>query len=236
MSGSVAALLAASIAFVGAHLALSSRPVRDRLVSRIGERPFAGLYSVLVILAFAWMIAAYRAAPTDYLWIAPTGIKHITLTAMILASIFAVASISRNNPAVAGAPPPELKDGPKGIFRITRHPFMWGAALWATTHVMATGDTASVILFGSFAILAIAGTVHSDSRKRRQYGPAWDIYARQSSHLPFLAIAQGRTRFVWAEIGWRPVILGFALYLVLLVLHEPVIGIAPVSTVSGILR
>jgi uncharacterized membrane protein len=234
MTGTIAALLSATIIFVGAHLILSSHPIRGRLVARIGERPFTGLYSLLVALPLVWMVAAYRKAPTDYLWIAPTGVKHITLTVMIIAAIFAVASVSRNNPSVAGAPPPRLEDGPKGIFRITRHPFMWGVAPWALTHLMASGDTASVILFGGLATLAIVGTLHSDARKRVQHGPAWDIYARQSSHLPFVAIAQGRTRLVWAEIGWRPVILGVLLYLVLLILHEPVIGIAPVSIVSGI--
>ncbi len=234
MTGSVAAPLTATSVFVAAHLVLSSDPFRSRLVAKIGERPFIGLYSALVALPFIWMIAAYRKAPIDYLWIAPVGIKHITLTVMIVAAILAVAAISRNNPAVAGATPPKLADGPKGIFRITRHPLMWCVALWAITHVMATGDAASVILFGGLATLAIFGSLHSDSRKRRQYGPAWDIYARQSSNLPFLAIMQGRTRLVWAEIGWRPVIVGFALYLTLLILHEPVIGIAPVSLVAGI--
>jgi len=234
MTGSVAALLTATIVFVGAHLVLSSHPIRGFLVAKIGERPFTGLYSAIVAMPFIWMIAAYRRAPTDYLWIAPTGIKHITLTVMIVAAILGVAAVSRNNPAVAGAAPPRLEDGLKGIFRITRHPFMWGVTLWAITHVMATGDAASIILFGGLATLAIVGTLHSDRRKRRQFGLAWDIYARQSSHLPFLAIAQGRTRLVWSEIGWRPVILGLALYLVLLILHEPVIGMAPVSLVSGI--
>jgi uncharacterized membrane protein len=234
MIGSIAALLTASIVFVGAHLVLSSYPIREPLVVRIGERPFIGLYSILVTLPFIWIIAAYRTAPVDYLWIAPTGIKHITLSVMIVAAILVVASVSRNNPSVVGAPPPKLEDGPKGIFRITRHPFMWSVALWAITHLMATGDAASVILFGGLSTLAIAGTLHSDARKRRRYGAVWDIYARQSSHLPFLAIAQGRTRLVLSEIGWWPAIFGFALYLMLLILHEPLIGKAPVSIVSGI--
>ena len=151
MTGSVAALLTATIIFVAAHLVLSSYPIRGRLVAKIGERPFSGLYSALVAPPFIWMIAAYRAAPTDYVWIAPVGIKHITLTVMIVAAILAVAAISRNNPAVVGVTPPKLEDGPKGIFRITRHPLMWGVALWAITHVMATGDAASVILFGGLA-------------------------------------------------------------------------------------
>ena len=234
MNDGLLSLMLATAAFVGAHFVFSSRPVRNVLVARAGERRFAGIYSVLVALPFVWMIAAYRAAPSIELWTAPTGIKHITLSVMILVSILIVAAISPNNPAVVGAPPLKLGDGPKGIFRITRHPFMWGVALWAITHLMASGDAASAVLFGGLAILAIGGTVHTDRRKQRLLGAPWDAYASQSSHLPFLAIAQGRTRLVWSEIGWRPVIMGFVLYLVLLLLHEPVIGLAPVSLVSGI--
>lgn len=235
MNEGLFSLLLATAAFVGAHVVLSSRPIRDAVVARTGERRFVALYSILVALPFIWMIAAYRAAPSVPLWIAPTGVKHITLSVMILVSIMIVAAISPNNPAVVGAPPPKLEDGPKGIFRITRHPFMWGVALWAITHLMANGDAASAILFAGLAILALGGTIHIDRRKRHTLGTSWDAYARQSSHLPFLAIAQGRTRLVGSEIGWRPVILGFALYLALLILHEPVIGVAPVSLVSGIL-
>lgn len=234
MNDGLLSLLLATASFVGGHFVFSSRPVRDAVVARAGERRFAGIYSILVVLPFVWMIAAYRAAPSIELWIAPTGIKHITLSVMILVSILIVAAISPNNPAVVGATPPKLEDGPKGIFRITRHPFMWGVALWAITHLMASGDAAASVLFGGLAILAIGGSIHTDCRKRRLLGAPWDAYARQSSHLPFLAIAQGRTRLVLSEIGWRPVIVGFVLYLVLLLLHEPVIGLAPVSLVSGI--
>jgi uncharacterized membrane protein len=236
VTGTISHLALATIVFVGAHIALSSHPIRDRVIDRVGARPFLALYSVAVALPFAWMIAAYIAAPYIELWFAPTAVKHLTLSVMIPAAIMIVASLSPNNPAVAGAPTPNLSDGPKGIFRITRHPFMWGVALWAITHLMANGDSASVILFGGLAGLAVGGTMHTDSRKRRQLGAAWTLYARQSSHLPFLAIAQGRTRLIWSEIGWRPTILGIGLYLVLLIAHEPIIGVAPMSWVSAIFR
>lgn len=234
MIGTLDGLFLACVTFVGAHLILSSGPIRDPLVAKFGERHFSGLYSILVAVPFASMIWAYRKAPFLEVWTAPTGVKHISLTVMVVACIFAVASFSSNNPAVVGAPKPDLSGGPKGIFRITRHPFMWGVALWAITHLLANGDAASIILFGSLGLLAIVGTMHADLRKRRLLGGAWETYARQSSHLPFLAIAQGRTRMVWSEMGWRRPVLGFGLYLVLLVVHEPIIGVAPVSLVAGI--
>lgn len=36
----------------------------------------------------------------------------------------------------------------RGIVRITRHPFLWGVALWALVHFIVNGDLASVILSG----------------------------------------------------------------------------------------
>jgi len=228
------ALILATLAFTGGHLVLSSSWVRDPLVGRIGERPFLGIYSVLMVLAIIWMVAAYRAAPEIIVWNAPIAVRHITLSAMIFASILAVGSFSRFNPAIAGMPPPKLEDGPRGLFRITRHPFNWAVALWAVSHMLANGDAASLVLFGGFAALALLGTLHIDIKKRRLLGAPWAAYAAQSSHIPFAAILTGRTRFVWAEIGWMPPILGLVLYIVLLVLHEPVIGVAPLPQVSGI--
>jgi uncharacterized membrane protein len=227
-------LAAALVAFVGGHFALSSHPLRERLVARLGVGPFMGLYSVVAGLALAWTIWAYRATPYVELWVAPTAVKHITLSVMIVVAIMVAASFSPQNPAVAGKPAPDFARGPVGIFRITRHPFNWGTALWALSHLAANGDAASVMLFGALAVLALGGAAHIDSRKRRALGAAWDTYAGQTSHVPFVAAIQGRTHIVWSEIGWRPVILGLGLYIVLLILHEPVIGIAPMSLVSGL--
>ena len=56
-----------------------------------------------------------------------------------------------------------------------------------------------------FLLLAALGTVLMDSRK--QSNPDWARFAAQTSNVPFLAIAQGRNRIVWREIGWlRPAI------------------------------
>ena len=75
------------------------------------------------------------------------------------------------------------------------------------------------------------------ARSLGSLGKDWQSYASQSSHIPFAAVLAKRTSFgakEIGEIGWRPVIIGFVLYLILLIAHEPVIGIAPVSLVSGL--
>src|SRR5699024_4156776 len=56
------------------------------------------------------------------------------------------------------------------------------------------GDLRSVLLFGSMAALAAGGFTLGERRARRKLGPRWETLASTTSIIPFLAIAQGRTR------------------------------------------
>ena len=78
------------------------------------------------------------------------------------------------------------------MLRITRHPFLWGVALWAAGHLMVNGDLASLILFGSLLVLAVFGTGSIDAKRRRALGEKWDAFAAKTSAVPFAAIAAGR--------------------------------------------
>jgi uncharacterized membrane protein len=103
------------------------------------------------------------------------------------------------------------------MIRITRHPIMWGIMLWAAAHILARGDLKSLVFFGGFLVLAAVGTLSMDSRKRRN--PDWPRFAAVTSHVPFVAIAQGRNRVVWREIGWLRPAIGLAAFLLVLVFH-----------------
>jgi uncharacterized membrane protein len=95
----------------------------------------------------------------------------------------------------------------RGIVRITRHPFLWGVALWALVHLIVNGDLASLIFFGSLLVLAVVGTLSIDAKRRRSFGEQWSRFANVTSDVPFAAIAAGRNRLgpALAEIGlWRP--------------------------------
>ena len=83
-----------------------------------------------------------------------------------------------------------------------------GVALWAFLHLVANGDLASILFFGAFLIVALAGAPSIDAKRRRALGAArWDAFASQTSIVPFAAIARGRNRFVAGEFGlWRPLV------------------------------
>ena len=112
----------------------------------------------------------------------------------------------------------------RGMLRITRHPFLWGVGLWAVTHLIANGDVASLILFGTFLVLAIGGTASIDAKRRRKFPVAWQGFAKVTSSVPFAAVARGGNRLVpaLAEIGpWR-ILAALVLYAVAFYLHSRV--------------
>jgi uncharacterized membrane protein len=111
--------------------------------------------------------------------------------------------------------------------RITRHPFLVGAALWAAAHLLTNTDAASLILFGGVLALAGAGMLHIDHRRRITMGSDWGPVALTTSVVPFLAIATGRTRPDWRGIGLWRVAVALAVYLLLLVVHQPLFGVSP---------
>ena len=229
MTGSLVELLLAAVAFAGSHVLLSSAPVRGPLARALGEWPFVGLYSAISLGLFVWLVGAYGDAPLVELWAAPTVVRYVALGVMVVASVLVACGLSLTSPtgvslkpAAAGAPLP-------GIFKVTRHPVLWGIGLWAVVHVMANGDLASLILFGSLGVLALGGTVHIDRKKRTTMGGDWRAFAGATSNVPFAAIAAGRTRVSLKEIGYGRLVAGLVLYLVLLLGHEVVIGVAPLA-------
>ena len=71
---------------------------------------------------------------------------------------------------------------------MTRHPFLMGVALWAFLHLVANGDVASVLLFGTLLVVALAGAPSIDAKRRRGVGEqAWNGFASRTSIVPFAA-------------------------------------------------
>src|SRR5262249_40564929 len=115
--------------------------------------------------------------------------RPVALVLMLLAFVLVVVGLITPNPTAAGGEIMLIADDPaRGILRITRHPFLSGTALWAFTHLVANGDAASLLLFGSFLLLATVGATQIDAKRARRYGSQWTQFARATSAMPFLAI------------------------------------------------
>ena len=228
MDAALQELVLATATFVLGHLVLSSLHVRRPLIARLGENGFRGAYSLAVTAAFVWMLFAYAAAPFVPLWAPPDGMRWIPVLVMPVSLLLLVCAFTtRNVTAVGGENLGPITDPTPGIMRITRHPFLVGAALWAAAHLLTNTDAASLILFGGVLALAGAGMVHIDHRRRITMGSDWGPVALTTSVVPFLAIATGRTRPDWRGIGLWRVAVALAAYVLLLVVHQPLFGVSP---------
>lgn len=230
MLESTNALIAATLAFVGGHFLLSSRPLRPFLNERLGERAFRIIYSATMTAALLWMIAAYRGAPFVPLWQPPAALAWVPLLVMPFACILLVAGLTSPNPTLVGGE--RFLDGAPGspaigILSVTRHPFLWGTGLWALSHLCINGDFSSIIVMGGIAVLSFGGMHHIDLRRESNLGATWGPMKLTTSVVPFAAALSGRTKVDWRGIGWWRPVLGLVVYAALLHLHRGLTGVSP---------
>lgn len=218
-------LLVAAVVFIGSHVGIASTPIRAQLVASIGERRYRVLYSAVAAVTLVWLAIAYRRAPVEPVWMAGHLLQLLPLLAMPFALLLLVGGLTAPNPTAVGqAPDPDAPEPARGMLRVTRHPVMWGIALWAVTHVAANGDLASILFFGSFAVLALGGTMLLDTKHTARNAPGWGVFLQRTSNVPLAAILERRQRLVLAEIGLRAPIVALALYAGLLLLHSWLFG------------
>jgi uncharacterized membrane protein len=222
----MAMLALAAGVFLVTHF-VPSTPLRPGLVGMLGEKAYLGLYSLVSLAALAWTIWAYSKAPYERLWVGDEFKVWAVVLMPVSLVLLAAGVMTRNPSAVRQESLLRSLGEPRGILRVTRHPIQWGIALWALVHLIARGDAASVLFFGGFVVLAILGTVLIDARKDKALGADWRRFASVTSNVPFAAIIQGRNHFRFDEIGWKKMLIGLALYFVLLIVHPFLFGARP---------
>ena len=219
-------LALATLAFVATHF-VPSTPLRMTLVEAIGERAYLGAYSLVSFLTIGWMVFAYLRAPVIPLFHVP-GLRLWPLAVMPVAFVLIAAGVMTRNPSAVGQHEGLKSEEPaRGIVRVTRHPVMWGIALWAAVHLLARGDVAALVFFGGFLLVALAGTRLMDLRKADTHGEDWKRFAAVTSNVPFSAIVEGRNRLVFAEIGWKRVLAGLVAFGVFFAAHPWLFGARP---------
>jgi len=211
--------IAALTVFMLSHMFPVRPPMRPWLVERLGLRGYFISYSLLSIVVLAWLIIAAARAP--FVGVLPPWdvFRWVPLLLMPLACLIAVSGMMVQNPlSFGGLGRPTYDPDTPGILACTRHPLLVAMALWSGAHLLANGDLAHVILFGLFLGFSVLGMMLIDRRKQRQLGvEEWQRLAGKTSWLNLLRL----------PLSPIPAAIATAVFLGLILLHEPVIGYVP---------
>ena len=179
--------------FIGLHL-LRELGWRDVLISRLKPRPYKGLVAFAIFASLIFIVIGKGQASFIQLWVPPFNLRSITHLLMISSCIL----------VVAGALPNSYTR------ELIGHPMLVGVIVWSGSHLLANGDLASVLLFGTLGLWAIFKIFSLEFLKGRQ-------------------IAQENERK--ASLIWdgSAIVLGMIAYILLLVFHGPLFGFALVA-------
>lgn len=192
----MAVLIVGLILFLGVHLLPTAPDVRDSMRERLGPNAYKAVFSILSLIGFAIIVLGYhkmqvQTGKNPVLWTPPEFMRHIAALLMLPAMILLVAS-----------------NVPSRIRSAVRHPMLMAVKLWALAHLLANGDLASLLLFGSFLAYAVYDLI--SVKKRGALGP---LGAKEPSGLIGDVIAVG---------------VGLALYAALVMGgHAWLIGVSP---------
>jgi uncharacterized membrane protein len=186
-------LAVAIAAFLAAHMIPSVPGLRDRLVGLMGRGAYMAAYSILSLVLLGWVVVAALRAERIPLWNPAPWQWWVPLLVMPLSLWLLLAGLTSPNPLSVtmrktGEP------APGGIVAVTRHPVLWGFALWGLSHVPPNGHLAGLVLFGGVALFGFLGMRMLDRRSRRTLGPRFDEVAASTSIVPFAAVLAGRAR------------------------------------------
>jgi uncharacterized membrane protein len=213
-------LVLASIFLPVSHFGLSSSPLRGFLVEKLGERHFLTLYKIVTVAAFVWLIATFRAAPVHSLWVAPVVVKLAFLPVLLPAFVLVVTAVTTPNPMIVGSKHLfAQRDVVAGYSQSFPQWLLLGRGLWALAHLVASGDLAGVMMFGSVGGLALVGAPVLDGEKAARHGADWRAFVAVTFSVPFLAIAQRRQRLARGEIGWWRFAIAIVLFIAALYGH-----------------
>lgn len=137
--------------FLGVHsVRMFAEDWRSKMIDKLGEGSWKGLYTVVAIVGFVLIIWGYGQSRSNmvWLWVPPIWTAHLAALLTIPAFVLLAA---------AYVPGTHMKAK-------LGHPMVLSVKVWALAHLLANGTLADVVLFGSFLIWAIIN--FSKSRRR----------------------------------------------------------------------
>ena len=135
-------LIIGIVLFLGLHLLPTVPDLRNRLIGRLGEKGYKGLFAALSLATFVLLVWGFGRAPVIQVWGPPDWTRYVAMALMLPAFVLLIAAYM-----------------PGQIKVKVKHPFVDAISTWALAHLIANGDLASIILFASFLAYAVFGRI-----------------------------------------------------------------------------
>jgi uncharacterized membrane protein len=188
-------LILGIIVLIGIHFVPAFADLRDSLMARLGRNGYRALFSVVSLLGLALVVWGFAKAPVVQIWAPPVWTRHLALLLMLPVFPLLFAAYL-----------------PGKIKAKVRHPMLAAIKFWALAHLIANGDLASIILFGSFLAYAVVDRI---------------LVKRRGGAELVLAVSEAEARRNdLISLG-----AGLALYVAFLFwLHPLLIGVSPLAS------
>lgn len=146
-------LLVGLVVFFAVHsISIVNEPWRDRMVARLGEVSWQGLYGLAAILGFVLIVWGYGLARQEpvVVYLPALWLRHVTMLVVLPVFPLLLAAYL-----------------PGRIQAQTKHPMLLGTMLWAFAHLLANGTLADLLLFGGFLAWAALDRMSMTRRVQR---------------------------------------------------------------------
>lgn len=163
--------------------------IKSQLIHRWGENGYKGAFSLLIIISVTLMVIGWRSTDPHYLYAPPDWAGSTAALLMLNAFVLIVAA-----------------NHPSRLKRIIRHPQLTGVLLWSIAHLIANGDTRSLILFGGMGLWSLLEIRLINAREG-----AWIKPDAPSMLIEFRGLA-----------------IGLVIFFVALFLHPYFAGVSPI--------
>jgi uncharacterized membrane protein len=187
-------MIAGLFLFLGTHsIRIFADDWRSRQINQRGETLWKGVYSLVAITGFVLIVTGYAETRLDphVIWLPPQWLKQTVAILLLPTFVLLIA---------AYLPGTKIKSA-------SGHPMVASVKLWAFAHLLANGNLADIILFGSFTVWAIFD-YRASRRRDKKSGVG---YPSTGISRDMIAISAGIV--IW---------IAFAVFL-----HEWLIGVKP---------
>jgi uncharacterized membrane protein len=181
-------LILGIVVFLGVHLLPTFHDVRETLIGRLGENGYKALFSLLSIVGFVLLVWGFAKAPVVQVWSPPYWTRYVAMVLMLPVFVLLIAAYV-----------------PGQIKAKVKNPFLDAISTWALAHLIANGDLASIILFGSFLAYAVFDRI---TLKRRPATGLVTVLETGPARNDAISVVGGLLLYVAFLVWLHPLLIG----------------------------